>query len=64
MILVAKVGRKEVDRITVTRDTITYATEAARSTVEARIDLLGRRDALDQLRSWSNGYVTISEIVG
>lgn len=64
MILVVKSGKKEIDRVTVTRDTITYATQAARSTVESRIDMLGRRVALDELRSWSNGYITFSEIVG
>ena len=63
MILVVKSGRKEIDRVTVDDQSITYATGAARSTVEAKIERYGRDSAIDRLRSWSNGYISFSESV-
>lgn len=63
MILVVKSGKKEIDRVTVEGDTITYHTNAARSIVESKIDLMGKDRAMTRLRSWSNGYISISEAV-
>lgn len=63
MILIVKSGNREIDRVTVDGESVTYATRAASSIVETKIDDLGMDRAMHELRSWSNGYITFSEIV-
>lgn len=61
MILVCIVKGKEVDRITITGQSVSYTTRAAEEIVQTKIDALGHTKAMNELRSWSNGYVTITE---
>lgn len=61
MILICRVGKREIDRVTVVGDTISYETEQARSVVESKIDSLGKPKAMELLRDWSNGYVIFKE---
>lgn len=53
----------ELDRVTLSRRQITYATEAARELVESKIERYGRDRAVGILKSWSNGYVSTSAIL-
>jgi hypothetical protein len=64
VILECKSGKKVIDRVTVEGETITYETYAASTIVESKVEILGHTKAIEQLRSWSNGYVTFSEILG
>lgn len=63
MILECRINGKWADRVTIEgEDSITYDTRAAQSTVETHIESVGYRKALRDLRSWSNGYITLTEI--
>jgi hypothetical protein len=54
--------KKELDRVTLTETSVRYETGAAKDVVQGKIDMFGRRAAIDLLRSWSNGYISTAEI--
>lgn len=62
MIFTCTVGDREIDRVTMTDDSVSYETGAAISLVETKVDSLGQKQAMKLFRSWSNGYVTTTEL--
>lgn len=63
MILVYEAEGKQLDVVTITNDSISYATGRARSFFETALERFGRAGTMLAYRDWSNGYVKISEKV-